>query len=64
MAFSFSDSFWYSAVESEFYAMSSICTAIVFWAILKWEVRADEEGSDRWLVFIAFVMGLSIRCIY
>lgn len=60
MAFCFSDSFWYSAVESEVYAMSSLCTAIVFWAILKWEVRADEEGSDRWLVFIAFVMGLSI----
>lgn len=60
MAFSFSDTFWYSAVESEVYAMSSLCTAIVFWAILKWEVRADEEGSDRWLIFIAFVMGLSI----
>ena len=60
MAFGFSDTFWYSAVESEVYAMSSLCTAVVFWAILKWEVRADEEGSDRWLVFIAFVMGLSI----
>jgi len=60
MAFSFSDSFWYSAVESEVYAMSSLCTAVVFWAILKWEVRADEDGSDRWVVFIAFVMGLSI----
>lgn len=60
MAFSFSDSFWYSAVESEVYAMSTLCTAVVFWAILKWEVRADEEGSDRWLIFIAFVMGLSI----
>jgi len=57
MAFSFSDSFWYSAVESEVYAMSSLCTAVVFWGILKWEARADEEGSDRWLVFIGFVMG-------
>ncbi|MEZ0452328.1 DUF2723 domain-containing protein [Sphingobacterium thalpophilum] len=60
MAFSFSDTFWYSAVESEVYAMSSLCTAVVFWAILKWEVRADQAGSDRWLIFIAFVMGLSI----
>ncbi|WP_312362261.1 DUF2723 domain-containing protein [Sphingobacterium sp.] len=60
MAFSFSDSFWYSAVESEVYAMSSLCTAVVFWGILKWEARAVEEGSDRWLVFIGFVMGLSI----
>lgn len=60
MAFCFSDTFWYSAVESEVYAMSSLCTAVVFWAILKWEARADQDGSDRWLVFIAFVMGLSI----
>ncbi|MNG64221.1 hypothetical protein D3C79_224600 [compost metagenome] len=60
MAFSFSDTFWYSAVESEVYAMSSLCTAVVFWAIFKWEVRADQDGSDRWLIFIAFVMGLSI----
>jgi len=60
MAFSFSDTFWYSAVESEVYAMSSLCTAVVFWAIFKWEARADQGGSDRWLIFIAFVMGLSI----
>ena len=60
MAFSFSDTFWYSAVESEVYAMSSLCTAVVFWAIFKWEARADQHGSDRWLIFIAFVMGLSI----
>lgn len=60
LAYAFSDTFWYSAVESEVYAMSSLCTAVVFWAILKWEVRADEPGADRWLLFIAYVMGLSI----
>lgn len=60
MAYAFTDSFWFSAVESEVYALSSLCTAVVFWAILKWEVRADEPGADRWLVFIAYVMGLSI----
>lgn len=60
LAYAFSDTFWFSAVESEVYAMSSLCTAVVFWAILKWEVRADEEGADRWLILIAYVMGLSI----
>jgi len=60
MAYAFSDTFWFSAVESEVYAMSSLCTAVVFWAILKWEARADEPGGDRWLVFIAYIMGLSI----
>ncbi|WP_241788780.1 glycosyltransferase family 117 protein [Sphingobacterium rhinopitheci] len=60
LAYAFTDTFWFSAVESEVYAMSSLCTAIVFWAILKWEVRADEEGGDRWLILIAYVMGLSI----
>lgn len=60
LAYTFTDTFWFSAVESEVYAMSSLCTAVVFWAILKWEVRADEEGGDRWLIFIAYVMGLSI----
>ncbi|MGK6353073.1 protein O-mannosyl-transferase family [Parapedobacter sp. DT-150] len=60
MAYAFSDSFWFSAVESEVYAMSSLCTAVVFWAILKWEAKADEPGADRWLVFIAYIMGLSI----
>jgi len=60
MAYAFSDSFWFSAVESEVYALSSLCTAVVFWAILKWDVRADEPDSDRWLVFIAYIMGLSI----
>ncbi len=60
LAYAFTDTFWFSAVESEVYAMSSLCTAVVFWAILKWEVRADEEGADRWLILIAYVMGLSI----
>jgi len=60
LAYTFSDTFWFSAVESEVYAMSSLCTAIVFWAILKWEAKADEPGADRWLVLIAYVMGLSI----
>lgn len=60
LAYAFTDTFWFSAVESEVYAMSSLCTAIVFWAILKWEVRADEENADKWLVLIAYVMGLSI----
>lgn len=60
LAYAFTDTFWFSAVESEVYAMSSLCTAVVFWAILKWEVRADQEGGDRWLILIAYVMGLSI----
>ncbi|SFT10501.1 glycosyltransferase family 117 protein [Sphingobacterium wenxiniae] len=60
LAYAFTDTFWFSAVEAEVYAMSSLCTAVVFWAILKWEVRADEPGADRWLVLIAYVMGLSI----
>ncbi|MEO8795716.1 MAG: DUF2723 domain-containing protein, partial [Daejeonella sp.] len=60
MAYTFSDSFWFSAVEAEVYAMSSLCTAIVFWAILKWDAHADEPYADRWLIFIAYVMGLSI----
>ena len=60
LAYTFSDSFWYSAVEGEVYALSSFFTAIVFWAILKWEHQADEPGADRWIVFIFFMMGLSI----
>ena len=60
LAYTFSDSFWFSAVEAEVYALSSLCTAIVFWAILKWDQHADEPYSDRWLIFIAYVMGLSI----
>ena len=60
LAYTFSDSFWYSAVEGEVYALSSFFTAIVFWAILKWEHEADEPRSDRWIVLIFFLMGLSI----
>jgi len=60
LAYTFSDSFWYSAVEGEVYALSSFFTAIVFWAILKWENNADESGADKWIVFIFFMMGLSI----
>ncbi len=60
LAYTFSDSFWFSAVEGEVYAMSSFFTAIVFWAILKWERISDEKHSDRWLILIAYLMGLSI----
>src|SRR4028118_1053475 len=69
LAYTFSDSFWYSAVEGEVYALSSLFTAIVFWAILKWEHEVDLENktdghrfsrADRWLVFIFYMMGLSI----
>jgi hypothetical protein len=60
LAYTFSDTFWFSAVESEVYAQSSLCTAIVFWAILKFDAHADEPGADRWIIFIAYVMGLSI----
>ncbi|MFN8242138.1 MAG: DUF2723 domain-containing protein [Bacteroidales bacterium] len=60
LAYTFSDSFWFSAVEGEVYASSSLFTALVFWAILKWEDVADEPHSNRWLILIAFLMGLSI----
>ena len=60
LAYTFSDSFWYSAVEGEVYALSSFFTAIVFWAILKWENHADKVDADKWIVFIFFMMGLSI----
>ena len=60
LIYTFSDTFWFSAVESEVYAYSSAFTAIVFWLILKWEDHADEPHSDRWLVLIFFLMGLSI----
>jgi len=60
LAYAFSDSFWFSAVEAEVYAMSSLCTAVVFWGILKWESQADEPKADRWLLFVAYIMGLSI----
>lgn len=60
LAYCFSDTFWFSAVEGEVYAMSSLFTAAVFWAMLKWEEQADEPNSNRWIVLIAFLMGLSI----
>lgn len=60
LAYTFTDSFWFSAVEGEVYAYSSFFTAIVFWAILKWERVADEADSNRWLLLIAYLMGLSI----
>jgi hypothetical protein len=60
LAYTFCDSFWYSAVEGEVYASSAFFTALVFWAILKWEHHADEPGSDKWIIFIFYMMGLSI----
>jgi hypothetical protein len=60
LAYTFSDSFWFSAVEGEVYAMSSFFTAIVFWAILKWERVHDQPHSLRWILLIAFLVGLSI----
>lgn len=60
LAYTFTDSFWFSAVEGEVYAMSSFFTALVFWAILKWEQVADQKDSLRWLILIAYLVGLSI----
>ena len=60
LAFTFSDTFWFSAVEGEVYAYSSLFTAVVFWLILKWEEVADQPHADRWIVLIAYLMGLSI----
>lgn len=60
LAYAFTDSFWFSAVESEVYALSSLFTAVVFWAILKWENSADEPHANKWLILIAYLMGLSI----
>ena len=60
LAYCFSDTFWFSAVEGEVYAMSSLVTAVVFWAILKWEEHYGEPYNDRWIVFIALILGLSI----
>lgn len=56
LAYAFSDTFWFSAVEAEVYAISTLCTAIVFWAILKWE----QHMNDKWILFIAYIIGLSI----
>ncbi len=60
LAYTFSDTFWFSAVEAEVYATSSLFTAIVFWAILKWENEADSKYANRWIIFIAYMVGLSI----
>jgi hypothetical protein len=60
LAFTFTDSFWFSAVEGEVYAMSSFFIAIVFWCILKWDEQADEPRADKWIVFIFFLIGISI----
>ena len=60
LAYCWSDTFWYSAVEGEVYAYSSLFTALVFWLMLKWEDNADKPHSDRWLILIAYLTGLSI----
>ena len=60
LAYTFTDTFWFSAVEGEVYALSSMFTAVVFWAILKWENVADEPHANRWLVLIAYLTGLAI----
>ncbi|MBE6230117.1 MAG: DUF2723 domain-containing protein [Bacteroidales bacterium] len=60
LAYCWSDTFWFSAVEAEVYAMSSLFTAVVFWAMLKWEEEADKPFANRWIVLIAFLMGISI----
>ena len=60
LAYTFSDTFWFSAVEAEVYAFSSFLTALMFWLILKWEEQADSPRSDRWMILIAYITGLSI----
>jgi hypothetical protein len=60
LAFTYTDTFWFSAVETIVFAWSMLCTALVFWAILKWDAHADDPGADKWIVFIAYVVGLSI----
>ncbi len=60
LAYAWSDTFWFSAVEAEVYAFSSFCTALVFWLILKWENRASSPSSDRYLILIAYVFGVSL----
>jgi len=63
LAYTFSDTFWFSAVEAEVYGTSSFFTAITFWAILKWENVADNKHADRWLVLIAYLIGVSV-CVH
>ena len=60
LGYTFCDTAWYSAVEGEVYALSSFFTALVFWAILKWEHKADQPGADKWIIFIFYIMGVSI----
>lgn len=60
LAYTFTDSFWFSAVEGEVYAMSSFFTAISFWAILRWEREADEPHANRWIILIAYLIGLAV----
>lgn len=60
LTYCFSDTFWFSAVEGEVYAMSSLFTAVVFWAMLKWEEEADKKYANRWIILICFLMGLSV----
>ncbi len=60
LAYTFSDTFWFSAVEGELYALSSLCTALVFWAMLKWEEEAGDPASGRWIILIAYIMGLGL----
>ena len=60
LAYTFSDSFWFSAVEGEVYAMSSLFTAVTFWCIMKWEQEADKTDATRWIILIAYLIGLSI----
>ena len=60
LAYTFSDTFWFSAVEAEVYAFSSFLTALMFWLILKWESEMDKPSSTRWIVLIAYITGLSI----
>ncbi|MDR3351307.1 MAG: DUF2723 domain-containing protein [Prevotellaceae bacterium] len=60
LAYAFSDTFWFSAVEAEVYALSSLFTAVVFWAILRWEEEADKKYANRWLILIIYLMGLSV----
>ncbi len=60
LAYTFSDTFWFSAVEGELYALSSLVTGLVFWAMLKWEEEADQPRSGRWIILIAYIMGLGL----
>ena len=64
LAYTWSDTFWFSAVEGEVYAYSSLFTAVVFWLILKWENRATEPHSDRWLILIAYLTEFALYSGY